>query len=175
MSYQGKIMSGRIAARLAWVIGFMFMCGNALAGNVSGTVSYSFAGMSGVIPFSGAEGKEITVIHPLNSAPYVLETKQEEGSFNTLKQPDNFQDGALIKMIFKRADKRHVMVRFNIELKRHESKITHVSVDGRSSPIETKKLKEIGTMGAKKIESGVRSTILDIDKPSKLGVHLVVF
>lgn len=78
------------------------MCSSVNAEVLSGTVAYSLDGISGVIPFSIEEGKEVSLTHEFSKIPYtskIVNNKKEKASFRqggdfTLQL--NSQDGTRV-------------------------------------------------------------------------------
>lgn len=98
----------------------MALCSSVNAATVSGSISYSFKGMSGVVPFSMSEGQEITINDTFKTTPYV------KSITNGKETHDVITEGGEFKLRINPLNNDSVMASYTLKLNRLED-MRHVA------------------------------------------------
>lgn len=120
----------------------MALCSSVNAATVSGSIAYSFKGMSGVVPFSMSEGQEVTINDTFKTTPYV----------KSIKTPDVITEGGEFKLRINSLSKDSVMASYTLKLNRLED-MRHVA------GIDLPTSREVFNKGKKQAIKGERTNV----------------
>lgn len=124
----------------------MALCSSVNAATVSGSIAYSFKGMSGVVPFSMSEGQEVTINDTFKTTPYV------KSITNGKETPDVITEGGEFKLRINSLSKDSVMASYTLKLNRLED-MRHVA------GIDLPTSREVFNKGKKQAIKGERTNV----------------
>lgn len=130
------------------------LCSSVSAETVSGSIAYSFKGMSGVVPFSMSEGEEVVINDTFKVTPYVKSIKTGKAYPNPIRDREEYREGGDFKLRVNPLSKDTVMASYSVRLDRLEN-MEHVSgIDLPSASILSNK-------GNKQAKKGERTNIFE--------------
>ncbi|ARW85358.1 hypothetical protein [Aeromonas salmonicida] len=126
----------------------MALCSSVSAATVSGSIAYSFRGMSGVVPFSMSEGEEVVINDTFKVTPYVQSISRGKATASTIIEGGEF------KLRINSLSKDSVMAAYTLKLNRLED-MRHVA------GIDLPTSREVFNKGSKQAKTGERTNIFE--------------
>jgi hypothetical protein len=126
----------------------MALCSSVSAATVSGSIAYSFRGMSGVAPFSMSEGEEVVINDTFKVTPYVQSISRGKENASAIIEGGEF------KLRINSLSKDTVMAAYTLKLNRLED-MRHVA------GIDLPTSREVFNKGSKQAKTGERTNIFE--------------
>lgn len=130
------------------------ICSSVNAEVLSGTVSYSLDGISGVIPFSIEEGKEVSLTHEFSKIPYTSKI------VNNKKETASFRQGGDFTLQLNNQDGNRVMAAYTFKLAKLERMKTFKV---KNENLEFPESRHVENGGYDILTRGVGHTVYDYD------------
>ncbi|MFQ1831831.1 hypothetical protein ACK362_17790 [Aeromonas veronii] len=124
----------------------ILLCSSVSAETVSGSIAYSFKGMSGVVPFSMNEGEEVVINDTFKETPYVQSITKGKETRSVISEGGDF------KLRINPLSNERVMASYTIKLNRLED-MRHVA------GIDIPTSREVFNKGRKQAIKGERTNI----------------
>lgn len=130
------------------------LCSSVSAATVSGSIAYSFRGMSGVVPFSMSEGEEVVINDTFKVTPYVKSIKTGTAHPTPIRESGEYREGGDFTLRINPLSQDKVMASYSIRLDRLEN-MEHVS------GIDLPSGWTLSNKGNKQAKKGERTNILE--------------